>query len=421
MSLASGFSTWVEPWYLAYALQGVVVAGVIPIALPLAAGGGGNVALVGLVMAAFSLGGLTAPLWGALADRHRLHRSLLSGGLLVLGAALALFALLDTPAIRLGLALTLGIAAAASATVANLFVVEAHPESEWDERIGWLQTFYGGGQVVGLLLAGLLSVSHPGAAFAAAALLALLAAAQGWFATETPAFPLSRAPVLLHPVRSFDASLMSPQRLFHHPDAHAVAALGTAMRSAFGGFVVLWLVSFGGAAAVFSLYPVLMERGFGVMPDRSSAAFALSATLGLLLYSPAGRWAERLGSLRVLQTGLVVRLVAFAALAALGWSSGLAGREWLAMGCVVLIVLAWSPLSVSGTAMAAELSPVGKGAGLGLFNAATAVAGVLGAVAGGWVASRWGYSATAALALAGVTFGLVWSFAARPLATDSRA
>ena len=419
MNLASGYSSWIEPWYFAYALQGAVVAGLIPIALPLVVGGGGHPARVGLVMAAFSLGGLSAPAWGTLADRYRLHRSLLAGGLLVVSAGLALFALLPSPSIRLALALGFGVAAAASATVANLFVVEVHPEPEWDERIGWLQTFYGGGQVVGLLLAGLLSLSHPVAGLAAGALIAALAAAQGWCTTRTPAAPVSPAPVLLHPVRQCEASLLSPQRMFHYPDVQALAALGPVLRSPFGGFTVLWLVSFGGASAVFSLYPLLMKQAFGVTPARSSAAFAVAATLGLLLYSPAGRWATRVGSLRVLRAGLVARLIALAALVALGWTPGLAGRDYLAMGCFVLIVLAWSPLAVAGTAMAAELSPVGKGAGLGLFNAASAVAGVLGAAAGGWVASLWGYDATVMLALAGVALGLALAVAARPVRQES--
>ena len=42
-------------------------------------------------------------------------------------------------------------------TVGNLFIVEIHPRAEWNERIGWLQTFNSGGQVSGMLLAAALS------------------------------------------------------------------------------------------------------------------------------------------------------------------------------------------------------------------------------------------------------------------------
>ena len=71
---SNSWRRWVEPWYLTYALQGAVIAGLLPILLPLAASHAGNAASIGLVMAGLSLGGLTAPLWGSLADRYRLHR-----------------------------------------------------------------------------------------------------------------------------------------------------------------------------------------------------------------------------------------------------------------------------------------------------------------------------------------------------------
>ncbi|MEN6530862.1 MAG: hypothetical protein ABFD05_05550 [Anaerolineaceae bacterium] len=43
-------------------LQGALFAGLLPILLPLAVSHTGNSATIGLVMPAFSLGGLTAPL-----------------------------------------------------------------------------------------------------------------------------------------------------------------------------------------------------------------------------------------------------------------------------------------------------------------------------------------------------------------------
>src|SRR5512136_3434516 len=125
----STWQQWVETWYLAYALLGVAIAGLAPILLPLTASRTGNAANVGLVMAAFSLGGLTAPLWGGLADRYRVHRWLLVGGLLIVAIGLVAFAFTQTPTAWLALALLISIGSAAAATVANLFVVEAHPSS----------------------------------------------------------------------------------------------------------------------------------------------------------------------------------------------------------------------------------------------------------------------------------------------------
>ena len=50
------------------------------------------------------------------------------------------------------------------------------------------------------------------------------------------------------------------------------------------------------------------------------------------------------------------------------------------------------------------------GQGMGIFNAVTAIAGVLGAVLGGWAAGVWGYNSIVFLALLGVAVGLGLSF-----------
>jgi hypothetical protein len=101
---------WVEPWYLANTLLGATTAGAAPILLPLTVNHTGSAIHIGLVMVAFNLGGLTAPLWGSLAHRYRLHRWLMSRGLMVITIGLAAFPFTKTQA-------------------------------------ACLQTFYGGGQV----------------------------------------------------------------------------------------------------------------------------------------------------------------------------------------------------------------------------------------------------------------------------------
>jgi len=96
----------------------------------------GSATQLGLVMGAFSLGGLTAPAWGGLADSRRAHRPLLAGGLLALAGGTALFPLARSFPAWSVLALLQGVGLAAASTVANLFVVETRPRSEWDARIG---------------------------------------------------------------------------------------------------------------------------------------------------------------------------------------------------------------------------------------------------------------------------------------------
>ena len=372
---APSWLTWVEPWYLAYALLGAAVAGLIPILLPLAASRAGNAAFLGLVMAAFNLGGLSAPLWGELADRFRLHRWLLVGGLAATALGLAAFPAVASQSVWVGLALLQGVGAAAAGTVANLFVVEAHPRAEWDSRIAWLQTFYGGGQVAGLLVAGVLGQTEPALGLWIAAGLVALALLPAWLKTRAlPLAPTPR-PAVLQPARHAGWPPGSPQNLYHNLNFRTANQLGHAVKSPFGLFLMAWLLSFGGAAAVFSLYPVLMQQLYGINSGISAAGFGVAAGLGLALYAPAGRWSDRWGPVRVLQTALMVRFLAFVGLLALGLVQ-IEHRGWLALSAFVLVVLAWSLLSVSSTALVARLSPLGEGEAMGIFNSTTALAGV---------------------------------------------
>jgi MFS family permease len=401
---------WIEPWYLVYALIGLVVAGLVPVLIPLMVSRSGSAGLVGLVVAAVSLGGLTSPLWGGLADRYRAHRGLLIGGMLFASIGLAAFAFTKTPALWILLAILQGFGTASAATVASLFVVEVHPKTEWDERIGWLQTFYGIGQVSGLLLAGLLTRMDLGIGLLVATGLSAAAAILGWVTTRTPGLPFEGEVALIRPARHTEGVFSSPQRLFHRPSLAGIKHAGAVLRSPFGFFLVVWLVAFAGPAAVFSQYPILMQKLYGVDPAVSAIAFAIIAGLGLTLYSPAGRWSERFSGTRILRISIGLRWLAFAGLLSLALLHTGASIGPLALLAFAFVVWAWSLMSVSGTALAARLSPVGEGQGMGFFNATTAIAGVLGAVLGGWVAEAWGYSSILILALLGVTLGLGLSF-----------
>jgi DHA1 family tetracycline resistance protein-like MFS transporter len=402
---------WVEPWYLAYALSGATTSGMSLILLPLEVSQTGGPSHIGLVMAAFNLGGLTAPLWGSLADRHRLHRWMLLGGLLMTTIGLAVFPFTTSKGAYVGLALLQSMGAAAAATVANLFVVEGHPRDEWDERIGWLQTFYGGGQVAGLLLAGALSQVDLHMGLFVAAGLTLLAALVGWLTTSTPSSLHIPRPVLLYPGRHSEWIGGSPQRFYHLLSLKTLRQLGTVFGSPFGIFIIVWLVAFAGSTAFFSFYPVLMRQLYGVAPGLSSTGYAVAAGVGLTLYPPAGRWSDRFGPARVLKAALGVRLLAFLSLFVLGMTHS--GQAWLALLSFLFVVLSWSLLSVSGTALTAQLSPVGEGEGMGIFNAATALAGTIGAVLGGWVSGYWGYNGAIALAVVGVALGLIFTVVRR--------
>ncbi len=392
----------VEIWYVSYALLGFAAAGLVPILFPLLVGRAEGVANIGFVMAAYSLGGLTAPFWGGIADRYGLHRLLLVAGLVCTAAGAAGFPFLSVLSGRIGLALLSGIGLAAASTVANLFVVEVHPREEWDARIGWLQTFFGGGQVVGLVLAGLTGRTAPekGLWLAGAASLAAIIPALTGTRRDSALLPHPR-PVLSRPAHHAEWPAGSPQHLYHHASIKGLKKSISETGSPFGLFLIAWLLSFSGSAAIFSLYPVLMQQLYGILPGPSSAGYALAAGLGLLLYAPAGTWSGRRGPLPVLRDALLLRTAAFLALTVLAVTS-FTERGWLAMFFFLFIVLAWSLLSVSSTALVAAFSPVNEGEGIGILNAVTSLSGVIGAAAGGWAAALWGYAVIPVMGTVGV-------------------
>src|SRR5271155_5533639 len=78
---------WIEPWFLAYACLGIVQGGMLPMLLPLSAGGSTH---AGAIVGVMNLAGLTSPFWGHLADRRRLHLQVLLAGMLVVVVALVL-------------------------------------------------------------------------------------------------------------------------------------------------------------------------------------------------------------------------------------------------------------------------------------------------------------------------------------------
>jgi dipeptide/tripeptide permease len=51
---------------------------------------------------------------------------------------------------------------------------------------------------------------------------------------------------------------------------------------------------------------------------------------------------------------------------------------------------------------------------MGMLNATTAIAGMLGAMMGGWLAVHWGYQAVLGLAVAGLAIGLALACRIRP-------
>jgi MFS family permease len=405
--LLTGPRRLLAPWYLAYLILGLINSGLLPFLLPLAvAGAGHDLDGVAYVIGAYNAGLLPAPLFGMLAERRRIFRPVFFGGFITLACGLGLL----THASHLGgwifLAVLCGLGVGAVATVAPLFVVDFAPKTEWNLRIGWLQSSNGAGQLTGLLLAGLIARGPLDRGFWLAAALCALALVVGRiglpadgsrYRTRPPPVAWSRL------VGGFQSGPAVGGLLqhSHHLQAAALRRLPSRPGGEFGRFLLAWAAINFGVAPFFAYYPLMMKNSYGIAPATTALLYALAAAIGIGLFVLAGRLAQQYGSRFLFLLGLALRFAGFVALAVPA-SALPVGRSGSAMLGFALVTLAWPVLSVSGTGLAASLTPIGEGAAMGLLTASNAVATVCGTFLAGPLVATLGYRVVSPIAIVGL-------------------
>jgi MFS family permease len=392
---------WIEPWYGAYAILGALTSGLAVIAIPLViTGGGGNATMIGTTIAAQNIGALLAPFWGIIADRTKAFRAVFFIGFILIGLGFLLLSALHSFRGWAGGAFLIGFGTGASNTVASLFVVEFTPKEEWAQRISWMQTFNALGSVLGMALAGLLA---PRFDTLLAALLVIPAILIGRRGLPMPGTPFHIPRRHLHGAKLVSLSQttgpnsMSVIAHLHLPSLRQFRALRSPLTSGFGVFLICWFLISLAVSSFASLYPVLMEKSFGISVARSSLLMAIATGLSIPFYNFAGRMTASHGPAAVLGIGISGRIIGL---------SGLAGVGFLHVGWAILPVTImfglyqgiWPLLGVASNDFAAGLAPFGEGAAMGLFNADAAIASALGAVLGGKIADLFGFPAVCVFA-----------------------
>jgi MFS family permease len=394
---------WIEPWYGAYAILGMLTSGLAVIAIPLVVtGGGGSATEIGTAIAAQNIGALFAPFWGAIADKFKSYRVIFFLGFILIGLGfLDLSALHGLAAWSAG-AFLIGFGTGASNTVASLFVVEFTPQAEWGPRISWMQTFNAAGSVLGMALAGLLA---PRLDTLLAALLVIpalimggrgLPVPRGRFHIPHPRLHASQFVRLLHRSGPNAAGVIAA---LHRPRIGDFRAIRMAMTTGFGLFLAAWFLFSLAVSSFASLYPVLMERSYGIAVAQSALLMSIATALSIPLYNYAGRLVTRRGPIFTLGIGIGGRMIGLAGLGALA----LMHVGWAILPVILLFGLyqgIWPLLSVASNDLAAGLAPFGEGAAMGLFNAAAAIASAIGALSGGAIADQFGYGAVSLFAAA---------------------
>ncbi len=399
------------PWLIAYVLLGLVQSGMIPIVLPLAAAPG---ATSGFTYAAFAASGVAAPFVGAWSDRHRRHRATLIAGLAIAACACLAHALPGGIAQHMATAAAIGFGVSSASTVATMFIVEVEPEARWDGLIGLLQACLSGGQLVGLLLAGVLGLRHVADALVLAALLLLLAIPVAYRYAPDPVQVVSRPNLPPRTPRSGDIGAIGAQRQLHRPTR---AAFATLARNDLTRFLAAWLVSYTATNGLSVMMSVVMVRLYGAHATLETGAYALGVGLSLLIYRRVAGWDRTYGPWRVLRTGLAVRAVLIALMLVLAFAGRHAGASIVLpiLLCFAGTQFVWPLLSVASTALAVTLSPARRAESVGLLNAATSLGATLGGIVGG-VLLHGGFVLLCAATLAAVLVALAL---ARPGARSS--
>jgi len=424
--IPSDVHSWIEPWYGAYAILGALASGFAVIAIPVvisrAGGGGGQ---IGAAIAAQNVGVVFAPLWGGLADRTRAYRAIFFAGFILIGLGFLGFTFLQGWFAWLASAFLIGLGTGASNTVAALFVVEFAPKSQWSSRISWMQTFNAAGSVFGMAFAGVLSARLTTLIAALLVIPALLIGGRG-LPVPGGEFHMPRLRhaledgELFHLLRHSGPNAVTLVANVRRPRRKEFARLAHLATTAFGLFLVAWFLFSLAVSSFSSLYPVLMEKSFGMDVARASMIMSIATGVSIPLYNFAGRLSSRHGPTVSLMIGVGCRVLAFGGLAGLAFLQ----PGWAMLPVVVLVVIfqgVWPLLSVASNDLAADLAQIGEGTAMGLFNAVAALASACGAVVGGQIADHFGYPTVCAFAALGALASLVCALALRASPSTSAA
>jgi predicted MFS family arabinose efflux permease len=382
-----------------------VAAGITPLLFSLATAPAGA-GRVGLVLGAYNVGAVAAPLAGASADRWRLHRPMTVVCALTLALALWGFPLAIGMA-QVGLAALAGASLAGMLTLADLLIVERAPAGEWSQRLSALDSVLSIAQAGALLLAGALTTLDVRSGLWIDALFPAAAAPMAALFFRAPA-RRERGAAHVRPTSIMLCGACGPAGAIRGHHRPVVRGLRNGLRivgSAFGWLMLAWIPAYAAGVVVYAFYPVLFKQSFHVPPAISAPAYALILIAGLPMYAAAGRWAQRLGPHLVLLGGFILQLAALADLAVLTlYPPAPAGAALAAFGA---LAWSWPFLIVAAPGLSGLVVPQAEGAAQGLLNASSGVAGLIGAAGGGTLAARWGYGVALGSATGATLLGVL--------------
>jgi len=393
---------------------------------------GGGAAQLGLSAALSSLVGAPgAILAGRYADRTGNRRRVVLVALGVSALALTTLPLVRAVPVVIAINAVLAFAIAAISPVVTMLVVDDAPESAWNSRIARLNQFQGYGTTLGFVVgtaflvgagAVLSTDTMQGVLFGLAALFGIGAAvlAGMWLPGQSPPTVGPRrsdriATLLTRTSRNvreatFSFGLARFFWSFKSLSRRPIRSIGRDIPRPLAVYFLAAFVFFTGFAAFWAPLPLfLTEREF-----TSATIFGIYLVNNVgstVLFGTAGRYADRYDVWHLQSSALGLRALCFLAVGLLGIAgvSLLAGGSPTALAVVAFILVfvgaSWAFIAITGTAIVSRLSPARvRGGILGIYGALSAIAGAVGSLLGGWLASHgfeYAFGASVLLVLTG--------------------
>lgn len=428
-------------WLLAWGL-GSVAAGAASLLVPLyVVQLGGNPFQLGLLgaVAAF-IGAPGAIIWGRLADRTTNPRAVILFSLAGVGVLLGLVPLLSSIPILILLNAVLWLVFAAAGPVLTLLVVADVPETEWSYEIALLNKYQGYGWAAGLLLGIVWSVGvghflsplpTQQSLFVACGVVAVLAAVllSRWMPAPSErqlhrVDPKRVAQLLSVGRRGIRSAtfVFNPNRLYWttrniHPKQLADRFTPT-LATYFLGVVLF----FTGFAAFFAPLPLFLSQEGGFSSDMIFGLYLVSGLGSAAFFTGAGRLSSRV-DLRILQTGaLGLRAVAMPLVAVAGAAFAATLTGTLVAGVLFLVIgVSWAVIAVTAGTIVTRIAPAElRGEALGVYAALSALAGGIGSIAGGALATQYGFGIAFGIAGGVILVGAAFVLALRSISSRTR-
>jgi hypothetical protein len=293
----------------------------------------------------------------------------------------------------------------AATTSGNVLAIQGQPDDAWDDRVAQVQRFISAGQVVGLILAGVLARTHLAAGFIFGAIALLGGATLGAHSAPARQIRASHARASPRPLTGGEAGVLSTTR-HHHASARELIAHLRSLGPALRHFLLIWLLAYTFMNGIAVMFPVVMTREFHMDPVLPSTAYAIGVGVSLMAYGPASRFAHQRGGAGLMVAGFAARLILFAAMAAFG----LFHADWaglMILAAFALMQISWPLLSVGANVLTVRLNPGARGESIGLFNASTSLGSSIGSALGGVIFGLYGFSVLAGIAVGAVGGSIV--------------